>query len=260
MKKTKLLANMLTACKPFWIPMADRLHLLRRRARYNISYMGQQFRARAGVGDFAVLNEIFLHQSYADGISLLRQGAVVIDIGANIGAFSIAAAQAGAAAVHAFEPLPDNFELLRENIRLNGLGSIIYPVQLAVAAKSGPAVFHYNDNDAGGGTFFPSIHAAWRGGEKGTGVQQLSVECISLGEFFKQKQIVACDLLKLDCEGAEHDIISTLDGIAACISAVIFEYHSDGKLDATLALLHGHGFKNIKRAPYPYQVILATRA
>jgi len=260
MKKTKLLANMLTACRPFWIPLADRLHLLPRRAQYNVSYKGQRFRARAGVGDFPVLNEIFLHQSYAAGISLLHQGAVVVDIGANIGAFSIAAAQAGAGVVHAFEPLPDNFALLQENVHLNEYDSIIHPAQLAVAATSGSAVFHYNNNDAGGGTFFPSIHAAWRGGEKDIGVQQLPVQCIALGEFFAQNKITSCDLLKLDCEGAEHAIISTLGETAACIDAVIFEYHSDGKLDEILALLKGYGLKIFERAPHPYQVILAIRA
>jgi FkbM family methyltransferase len=236
------------------------LNLLRKKSKHHVSYRGMRFGARAGVGDFAVLNEIFLHQSYASGISLLRRGAVVVDIGANIGAFSIAAAQAGAAAVHAFEPLSDNFELLRENIRLNGFDPVIRPEQLAVAAKSGPAVFHYNADDAGGGTFFPSIHTAWRGGAQGTGVQQLPVQCVSLQEYFEQKQIVTCDLLKLDCEGAEHDIISSLGGAADRIHAVIFEYHSDGKLDAILALLKGYGFKNFQRAPHPYQVILATRA
>jgi FkbM family methyltransferase len=260
MKKTKLLADMLTACRPCWIPLADRLHLLPKRAQYNVSYMGQRFRARAGVGDFPVLNEIFLHRSYASGISLVHRGSVVVDIGANIGAFSIAAAQAGAAAVHAFEPLPDNFELLRENVRLNEYDSVIHPVQLAVAAKSGAAVFHYNANDAGGGTFFPSIHAAWRGGKKDGGVQQLPVQCIALDGFFAQKKITSCDLLKLDCEGAEHAIISALGETAACINAVIFEYHSDGKLDEILALLKGYGFRNLEHAPHPYQVILATRA
>ena len=258
MNKIKILFDMLTACKPFWIPFADRLNLLRRKARYDISYMGQRFSARAWVGDFAVLNEVFLHQSYAAGISMLCEGAVVIDIGANIGAFSIAAACAGAGIVHAFEPLAGNFELLKKNIAMNGLESVIHPVQLAVAAKSGPAVFHYNEDDAGGGTFFPSIHATWRDGKKDADVKQIPVQCIALNEFFAQNKITACDLLKLDCEGTEHAIISALGETAAYIKAIIFEYHSDGKLEKILELLKGYGFCELKRC-HPFQVIFAAR-
>lgn len=57
---------------------------------------------------------------------VLRTGDVVIDVGANIGLFTLVAARAvgPGGSVHAFEPVPGNCERLEENLRLNGFANV----------------------------------------------------------------------------------------------------------------------------------------
>ena len=60
---------------------------------------------------------------------------IIIDVGANIGVYSIFAANANNTIVYAFEPMIDNFKLLSENIRLNQLEKRILPFNSAVGVK-----------------------------------------------------------------------------------------------------------------------------
>ena len=57
----------------------------------------------------------------------------VVDIGAHVGCFSLAAAQAGAGRIWAFEPVGDNYFKLVENIVRNGFWGIIIPMPFAVS-------------------------------------------------------------------------------------------------------------------------------
>jgi FkbM family methyltransferase len=208
------------------------------------------------VGDFAVLNEIFLHRAYDVALRDLRPGQSVIDIGANIGAFTVAALRAGAGQVHAFEPLPENLEMIRQNLELNQLQDHVQLHDQAVSEDGQPATFYFNPQDAGGGTFFPAIHAAWRDGQTSAG-EMRTVACVRLPEFLCQLP-GPCDLLKMDCEGAEHGIVRSLAEMHDRVKAIVFEFHSDGKLDDTLQRLRSYGFTRFTRAT-PYQVIYATR-
>ena len=76
-------------------------------------------------------------------LSMLRPGDVFVDVGANIGYFSVLAASVVGddGAVFAFEPDPDNFRLLRRNVALNGQQASIVAVQAALAEhrKNEPA-------------------------------------------------------------------------------------------------------------------------
>ena len=62
---------------------------------------------------------------------------IVVDIGANVGDSSIYFALKGAKKVIAIEPHPKAFEELVSNTKLNGLETIVIPVNAAVASKAG---------------------------------------------------------------------------------------------------------------------------
>jgi FkbM family methyltransferase len=258
MNKLRILLRMLFLCRPPWAPIGDRLGLLKRGARHRVRYCRATFEARTGVGDFAVLNEIFLHQSYRLALRSIKTGSSVIDVGGNIGGFSIASAMAGAGEVHVFEPLPENFAMLQENIRLNGLEKVVRPILAAVADQPGVAVFNYKEGEAGAGTFFPSVHSAWKK-EGGEPIRRIDVRCTTLRAFFEQRPGVACDLLKLDCEGGELQIISSLGKDADKVRSIVFEFHSDNNLDRILDMLREYGFSRFQ-SKRPYQVVFATRA
>src|ERR1700690_1386405 len=77
---------------------------------------GLDFQVRAGTDDSRVLFEIYVQKCYRAAV--VKPGTTVIDIGANIGCFSMLAAQK-ASRVIACEPHPDNIEILRKNAAIN---------------------------------------------------------------------------------------------------------------------------------------------
>jgi len=97
---------------------------------------GLQLLVRARTGDFLVVDEIFIHKIYDYALLRLSKGDIVIDVGAHIGVFTLAAALRGAS-VLSLEPDPENFELLQENIRFNGYSERVHAYRFAVAGTSG---------------------------------------------------------------------------------------------------------------------------
>jgi len=82
----------------------------------------------AGVATLAV---IFIKKEYGD----ISKNSTIIDIGAHVGLYSILAAMEVGNIIYAFEPMPDNFKLLSENIKKNKLETKIIPFNVAIAAK-----------------------------------------------------------------------------------------------------------------------------
>lgn len=138
---------------------------------------------------------------------------VVIDIGANIGVFSLYAAQGGAAKVYAYEPNRQAFEFLLRNIQQNGLSAVIIPSRAAVTSVDGEQVkFPVN------ASVLNKIIT-----EESSSEFEL-VDTISLETILSQFEKV--DLLKLDCEGAEYDILLNSNGaMFDKVQAVRMEYH-----------------------------------
>ena len=148
----------------------------------------------------------------------LRETDTVIDIGANIGAFSICAAKrVPRGRVIAFEPENDNYELLIRNATLNRLSNLT-PVRAAVAGRSG-VINLYRGKESG-------LHST-TGGHLADCIGNEDVEAVSLEDVFKRYQIHECQVLKLNCEGAEYEILySTPDFVLAKIQRIAMEYHA----------------------------------
>src|SRR6266446_785467 len=91
-----------------------------------------RFLLRPGTADRTIFNDIWLRKLYCPE-STLRPDDIVIDIGAHIGIFSLFAASC-AARVFSFEPFPENFSLLKENIARNNFQGRVLPSPLAVWA------------------------------------------------------------------------------------------------------------------------------
>lgn len=118
---------------------------------------------------------------------VVKKGDIVIDIGANIGYYSLLASKlvGEEGKVYAFEPEPKNFGLLKRNIELNGARNII-PVQAIVADRAGRGkLFLCNHNPGGHSTVIKSK-------------QFIEVESVRLNDFLFDKR---CDVVKMDIEG-----------------------------------------------------------
>jgi FkbM family methyltransferase len=81
----------------------------------------------------------------------VRPGEVFVDIGANVGMYSLMAARhvGASGTVYSFEPHAANFFSLLHNVSLNGLGGVIRPLSAALHDRAGLFDFHYRDWAAG---------------------------------------------------------------------------------------------------------------
>jgi FkbM family methyltransferase len=154
---------------------------------------GSAVEIRGGTDDRHVLFEVFVEDIYPVSV---QAGDTVVDVGAQIGCYTIRTATRGAR-VYAFEPFPANYSALQRNIALNHLAGVkAFPY--AVGAESGPRTMFVPDEDGHTGRYslFP-----------GRGSQTLSVSCLSLDDIVRENNLQSVDVLKLDCQGSEYEIL-----------------------------------------------------
>ena len=145
--------------------------------------------------------EIFMDECYLAGLEHnISQGATVVDIGANAGYFSLfAAAKFPHSRIFSYEPVPVNYAQLQRHCDLNSSEHIKCFPQ-AVAGKNGEISLSFDTTDSF--TTSATMFAPSNVGEK-----SLKVPCVSLQTVMDENGITKCDLLKMDCEGAEYDIL-----------------------------------------------------
>ncbi len=139
----------------------------------------------------------------------------VIDIGAHIGAFTVFAAKyAKHGQVYAYEPHPENFQLLKENIALNGLKNI-QTFNLGVGGHNGESKLYIDEANNAGHSMFNVTDSS------------IVMQLISLSSIFEDNELEYCDLLKIDCEGAEYEILFNAPGVILDkIGSIAMEYHN----------------------------------
>lgn len=208
---------------------------------------GLRFRTRTAM-DIWSLKETMLDHFYEKFGFEIQDGWTVIDIGGGIGDFTILASyQHPKNKVFAFEPTPSSYALLQENLQTNRISN----VQLSPAAvwsANGEIVI-----DTGIGEPVQFTSKALENGEKPVS-SKVVVPGLSLESVFQQISIVKCDLMKLDCEGAEYEILfKAPDSVLNRIDRIVMEYH-DNAVEYTHAdmerFLKEKGYK-VKVYPSP---------
>jgi FkbM family methyltransferase len=175
---------------------------------------------------------IFIKENYGSIDSPL----VVIDIGANIGVFSVyAAAASRRTRVFAYEPVEDNYRLLSDNIALNGLETQVHAFKAAVAAKSGRRTIHLGDTLSHSMVNLPSPAS-----------RSIDIDCLSLKDALAANSLDKVDILKLDCEGAEFEILyGAPDDCLGKIREIRMEYHNQNgaqdNIDALITFMQSKG-------------------
>ena len=125
--------------------------------------------------------------------SVLKPGMTFVDVGANIGLFSLMAArQVGPTGkVYAFEPGADNCTLLRKNIEQNGYRNVTI-VEKAVSDKTGTCTLYQSG-------FNTADHRIYH---VSNSRKQVTIGCVALDDYFPTGTTV--DMIKMDIEGAEE--------------------------------------------------------
>ncbi|HEX9457834.1 MAG TPA: FkbM family methyltransferase [Thermoanaerobaculia bacterium] len=163
-------------------------------------------------------------------IEKVHPGAVVFDIGANVGFFTLLASKlvGPAGHVHAFEPLPRNLYYLEKHIRMNEASNITVH-SLAITSTTSTARFGDGEN--------ASQTRLSNAGE-------IQVLAASLDDLLANGRIPRPDFIKIDIEGAEGE---ALRGAATLLSSsprtIVLSTHGYEQHELCWGILKSAGFK-----------------
>lgn len=165
------------------------------------------FITRPGTTDKWIVNEVVTENIYQ--LTTMPKK-TVIDIGAHIGTFSIYASSLGAN-VYSYEATTMNFNLLKANIQLNESPAHIF--KFGVTGKRETRKIYLRPDNLGASNMYSDEEEILE-----------RVKCIGLDQVFETNHIKRCYLLKLDCEGAEVEILKGTAKIGL-VDTVIVETH-----------------------------------
>lgn len=175
--------------------------------------------------NYADVSAMFYHAA-ALGVS---SGASIIDVGANIGVFSLCyAALFTRSTVYAFEPHPDNYTLLLQGLALNPeLADRIRPVKLGLSNAAGVRSLSMP---------LPAQHARYGPGARplncglfslhGERTERIPCELATLDAFCTAKGIERVGFIKVDVEGHEYEVLEGATGVIRASRPILFvEYN-----------------------------------
>lgn len=197
-----------------------------------ISKNGISAFVRDGTSDQFVFDEVVRMRSYKKlGI---RPTDTVLDLGMNIGIFTVTALKCGAE-VHGFEPTPSNFKMARRNVQLNGFTSGFHLNQKAVTGTDEPTrSFSVNLRKNKGAHSLVAKR----------GRSSITVTCENINSILAR---VRPSIIKMDIEGGEYECIMAAKSFAG-VREFQFEFHhahlvdtaTRAKRDEVLRVLHTH--------------------
>jgi FkbM family methyltransferase len=132
----------------------------------------------------------------------LKSGDTFVDIGANIGIHTLAAARAmqGKGKIIAIEPFENTAKMLRKSVWLNGFSDIVEIHQVAISTDAGTHSLYLGDT-SGHHSLLPLVNVI------NLAQPSVDVPLARLDNLLSHKQSI--DLLKIDVEGAEVDVIQS---------------------------------------------------
>jgi len=210
------------------------------------------FRLIDGRGTLAgTLAEVFVRREYGS----LERFRTIVDIGANMGSFAVYAAQSRPdARIFCYEPEQQNFRLLKQNIQINGLEGRVSVFHCAVASHNGRRQLAVGESPVNSFHIFSDD------------VGHQMVDCTTLRNILADQGLEAIDLLKINCEGAEYEI---LEGCSETdfkrIANIRLEYHKldahgrNGEILSRWLKARGYRIERFTRRPNETGFIWATR-
>ncbi len=147
----------------------------------------------------------------------LRSDDVFYDVGANIGVFTVLASVVRDADCVAFEPVPETFSYLQENIRINGSPSRIELLNQGVGKEKGMLRFTSNEG---------ATNHALAADEQSDSAIELPV--VTLDDVVDARK--SPTVLKVDVEGFEHDVLAGAKQLldSPSLNAVMLELRNHG--------------------------------
>jgi FkbM family methyltransferase len=172
--------------------------------------------------------------------SVLRKGDIFIDVGANVGGYSVRASRMGSKVI-AVEPDPDNYRVLKLNLELNQCIDA-HVLNIAAGRKEEVCDLYVGGSCAPAGY---SLLQPKRGGEVRCSVNVKPLD-VAIPPLLNNEPV---DLLKIDVEGVEVDVIKGAFGLLKQTRYIIIEVipGTKPKISEVLDLLKPLGFRLIDK-------------
>ncbi|TSC85744.1 MAG: FkbM family methyltransferase [Microgenomates group bacterium Gr01-1014_16] len=176
-----------------------------------------KFKIRANTSDRLIISEVWELREYNDSSDLaIKPDYNVVVIGAQIGVYTTLAAQkAYRGKVYSYEPFPESFALLKENVAFNGLKNV-RAFNVAVSDSIKKKILYVSSSNTGAHSLFPDNTK-----------RKLEVKTTTLAKVISDNKLKQIDLLKMDVEGCEYEIfLNASDKTLKKIRRIIMEYHN----------------------------------
>jgi FkbM family methyltransferase len=177
------------------------------------------------------------HKYSLPGYVTVEPGDVVIDCGAFVGGFSLAAARV-ASTVHLFEPEPANVACIERNFA--GADNVVVN-QMGLFTTTGTEWLNVSESGVEHSMLQP---------DDGDAVDRISIEVTRLDDYCERRALAGIDFLKVEAEGVELEVLQGLGDVRPAKVAVDVSPERDGTSPAEqiTALLAGWGYDTRQRA------------
>jgi FkbM family methyltransferase len=186
---------------------------------------GTELLFRPNTHDQSILEETWTKRIYWKGFPSTVKEAVVVDVGAHNGYFSVFAARHTLAGsrVYAFEPVAENFAILQKNLGINDVRNVVAR-NVAVSCAGEAVKLFVTDAHTGGHSIYSERHATYTSAH----VTEVNVPSVAFHESVPH-DVDTIDYCKMDCEGAEFEILlNTPASFLRKVAVYALEFHEFG--------------------------------
>ncbi|MCP5523927.1 MAG: FkbM family methyltransferase [Verrucomicrobiales bacterium] len=170
-----------------------------------------------------------------------RGAGTFLDVGANVGFYSLAMISRGAGRALAVEPLPTAFGRMTFNIQANGFEERIQAVQAALGAERTTVRITEMTGDLGGSSIV-------KGNLPGRSIE---VPLLPLGELLQERSFSRVDAMKIDVEGMEDRVLAPFFAKAPRTlwpQAVVIEHtHGEDWREDILEIMQRAGYRSVRK-------------
>jgi FkbM family methyltransferase len=180
--------------------------------------------------------DVFVREVY-ERFYRLREGDVVIDVGAHVGMFTVKAAMSVGerGKVVAIEPVEENLRLLRKNVELHKLNNVVI-IGRACSRERGRAKLVKSELS---GTH--QLRAVSK--EPEFPVSEVEVEVTTIDDVCRNLGLLRIDFLKIDVEGAELKVLRGAEEGLKVTRNIAMELHYEGEREEVKDYLEKRGFE-----------------
>ena len=236
LKKTKIFKELIEQIKNWYNPINYYLGILNKES---IIYFknGTKCIMRNKSDSIAFFENYFLKLNNPNKKFEIKKNDIVIDIGSHIGYFTIYAAKnAPEGIVYSIEPHKESFEILKKNLKLNDLSNV-KPFHAAITKITNTITLYIDKKNKIGNSIFKTNETT----------ESEEIDSFSLKDFVINNKIKKIDFLKIDCEGAEFEILLNLDKeLLDDIHKISVEVHENGNsksIDELIDLMEKNDFQ-----------------